>query len=265
LTFVVEYVLRVAPRSPSFMLTPWRLFDLLCLVPGFWRIYLFSTQIVDVSSNRPVSDWWRAGHDHQDRLYDWFTFLLVCRIVRMLDWPMFRRMWFATVTGMKDSVAYLLLPAYLAACTWVYLSAAFMWTEQYYKGDYKDKMDSIPAAMYWTSIFVIGEWPMADFSTAAGSCLCIFTVILGTAIFAAPFGILVEAANHALQFAVKQDEIEHISFGGEALAVPVDNNNAKATNDAPRSSMRKSQKKSMMSSMKASMKASMKGSTKAPT
>jgi hypothetical protein len=244
--FVAEYIVRVGPRSMSFMLTPWRLFDLLCLVPGFWRIYLFSMQIV-AAKDESGSPWWKAGVKHDDWLYDWFTFLLVCRIIRILDWPAFRRMWFATVNGMTSAVPYLLLPSYLAACTWVYLSAAFMWTEQYYKGEYRHKMDSIPSTMFWTSIFVIGEWPMADFNTTAGSCLCIFTVLLGTAIFAAPFGILVEAANHALQFAVKQDEIDTVSFGDAHVIGVAPNNNAKASNN------RASTRKSTVSSGKASM------------
>eukprot|EP00443_Scrippsiella_acuminata_P066892 CAMPEP_0115541670 /NCGR_PEP_ID=MMETSP0271-20121206/90590_1 /TAXON_ID=71861 /ORGANISM="Scrippsiella trochoidea, Strain CCMP3099" /LENGTH=76 /DNA_ID=CAMNT_0002974757 /DNA_START=4 /DNA_END=231 /DNA_ORIENTATION=+ len=58
-------------------------------------------------------------------------------------------------------------------------------------------MTSVPAAMYWCSIFLIGEWANVDF-TYAGSRLCIFYVFFGIAMFTIPVGIIAEAVQNAI-------------------------------------------------------------------
>ncbi|EER00586.1 hypothetical protein Pmar_PMAR028790 [Perkinsus marinus ATCC 50983] len=46
--------------------------------------------------------------------------------------------------------------------------------------------------MYYTAVFLGGEWSMVDFSPS-GKCLCVVVSLLGVALFAMPAGLLFEA------------------------------------------------------------------------
>lgn len=78
-----------------------------------------------------------------------------------------------------------------------------MWLENFYavEGEPSDKeqMGSIPDALYWCSIYLLGEWANDEFTDGAGSRLCIFYCLCGVALFSIPVGIMVEAGRATLE------------------------------------------------------------------
>ncbi|CAK0807020.1 unnamed protein product [Prorocentrum cordatum] len=67
-----------------------------------------------------------------------------------------------------------------------------------------DAMTSVPASMYWCSIFLTGEWANVDFTFAA-SRLCILYVIFGIAMFSIPVGIIVEAVQSTIELIAQEE------------------------------------------------------------
>merc|ERR1719162_2181955 len=122
--------------------------------------------------------------------------MLCLRAIRLLDFPYFAQdantMWVSFV----DAAPTLWIPTYLAINVWVISSVVFMWLENYYseEGGEAEHMHNIPATMYWTCIYLIGEWANVDF-TYAGSRMCIIYVIFGVALFSLPVGIIVESVQ----------------------------------------------------------------------
>eukprot|EP00927_Polykrikos_kofoidii_P045264 TRINITY_DN3918_c0_g1_i2.p1 TRINITY_DN3918_c0_g1~~TRINITY_DN3918_c0_g1_i2.p1 ORF type:complete len:2133 (-),score=248.58 TRINITY_DN3918_c0_g1_i2:344-6742(-) len=197
--FVVEYVLRIMARGPAYMRNPWRLFDFFCLLP-LCRHMNFGVLVkywsVKILPNALKS--WNFELLHQC--------LLTLRAVRILDFPYFRRGIVLVSRVLFDTCGYLGVPAFFATAAWLELSAFFFWAENVYQGPARHSMTSIPSAMYWTSMFFVGEWPMADFSPGVGSRACIVTVLFGVVVFALPFGVITEAVQSSLQRAAEEDK-----------------------------------------------------------
>jgi len=165
--------------------------------------------------------------------------LLVIRVVRILNFPIFRREVTMIWRSLMDAGPQLVLPAYLSLNVWITTSALFMWLENYYQeeGGEAENMTSVPAAMYWCCIFLTGEWANVDF-TYAGSRLCIFYVIFGIAMFSIPVGIIVgsmrttiealELERADMQEMVKQTKLQMQGKDANALAAAPALENAKA-------------------------------------
>jgi len=79
-----------------------------------------------------------------------------------------------------------------------------MWCEKYYDGPAKDSMSDLPSTMYWTSIFIIGEWADVDFSFGAGSRMCIFYCLIAVCVFAIPVGIISESVSDSIQRIIEE-------------------------------------------------------------
>merc|ERR1740121_3009076 len=75
-------------------------------------------------------------------------------------------------------------------------------------------MYHVPAAMYWVSHFLTGEWALVDFSPGAGSRLSIFCVLFGMMMFSIPTGIVAESVQNALALELVEhtgiDELDQI-------------------------------------------------------
>lgn len=212
-TFVIEYVLRISTRrdKSAHALSGRRVFDLACLVPGPWRAAC-------VFAGR---GWSSAEALRSEETVDLVcTALLIFRILRVTSFGRYRRKWLAVVAAVTRSMRYLLVLAYDALCTWIYISALFHWTESYYRGPCRYQMSSILNAMYWSSMFVVGEWPMADFTQGAGSRVCIFTILFGVMVFAVPFGVLVEAVQEGLAGITKEESSENQRDAAQRFVQP---------------------------------------------
>jgi len=182
--FLVEYILRIVAGGPRNRVTaPWRLFDLFTLIPGI-------AVLRNLALGRKI-----IQHSTAERVVE---MVILCRIVRVLDFPVFRREVVTVCRALKSASGLLIMPGFLSFHIWLCTSAAFVWCENQYQGPFQKEMVSIPSAMYWTSHFLIGEWAQIDFSPGAGSRLCILVALFGMMTFAIPLGIIVESVQTAL-------------------------------------------------------------------
>lgn len=190
IVFVVEYVVMILSRFPScfkYAVTPARLIDFICCVPGIFRIskylqYFESNLITSIEVGV-----WQVPLD----------IALTMRSVRILQFPYFRHQAHQVFIHGMDTAEYLALPALTALFVWLQISAYFMWTENYFNGPAQFEMSSLINAMFYTSSFIVGEWPMADFAPATAVYGVSFTVLFAVMVFGIPFGLMVESASSA--------------------------------------------------------------------
>lgn len=186
--FIIEYLcfLAAVRATPWLVFKFWALVDLLSLLPG-------------------ASLFW-TNFDSGGRRDSWafVEVILLLRVVKVLDFPRFRRERFVVVRAIQHSAGLLVAPAFLAFHVWLNTSSFFMWWENYFDGPSRQYFTSIPTSMYWTCQFLLGEWVFADFSPV-GQALCIFTVVFGMMIFSIPSGIFIEAVQTSLTRALIED------------------------------------------------------------
>ena len=60
-------------------------------------------------------------------------------------------------------------------------------------------MTSLPAMMYKTSIFLVGEWHHSDFATGFGQFMCVTYCVFGMGLFGLPIGLVVDSLSMHLQ------------------------------------------------------------------
>ena len=81
----------------------------------------------------------------------------------------------------------------LAVIIWVGIATAFYYAELPNQdsefGEDPQRFSSIPDAMYYTGIFMAGEWAVIDF-TPVGSVVCIITALIGVALFSIPVRVM---------------------------------------------------------------------------
>ena len=66
---------------------------------------------------------------------------------------------------------------------------------------------SMPDSLYYTAVFLGGEWGKIDF-TAGGRCVCVFLCVVGIAIYAIPIGTLFDSFGAVLGMGGDDDEDE---------------------------------------------------------
>jgi len=144
--------------------------------------------------------------------FEWCLQLsLLLRVVRILDFPCFRHHSALLWRAISAAAPNLVVPLAFAGYVWILSACAFMWTEVFYDGIAQREFTSVPAAMYWTSIFMVGEWGVVDFSSGAGSRLCIFYCVFAIMVFAIPVGIIGEAMQSTLiQVTQEQAKLEDL-------------------------------------------------------
>jgi hypothetical protein len=118
--------------------------------------------------------------------------VVMLRVVRFVDHPMFQQHNFLIWRAMRESLNNIPIALCFGLYVWVFAACAFSWCETLADGKAQRELSSIPNALYWTSIFLVGEWSIVDFSTS-GSRLCIFFCIFGKMVCAIPLGIVQEA------------------------------------------------------------------------
>eukprot|EP00435_Cladocopium_sp_Y103_P005623 s430_g1.t2 len=191
--FCIEFILHLVAKPIGLFTTPMRIVDFVCLFPTILRslgAIRFQCQSV-------------AKQDSSPGLEAFIECVAACRIVRVLDWPQIRREVLAVKQTLKAALPSLAMPAVISLQLWVLTAGIFVWLENFYAVDGepsdKDQMESIPDALYWCSIYLLGEWANDEFTDGAGSRLCIFYCLCGVALFSIPVGIMVEAGRATLE------------------------------------------------------------------
>eukprot|EP00928_Gymnodinium_smaydae_P060402 TRINITY_DN4405_c1_g1_i1.p1 TRINITY_DN4405_c1_g1~~TRINITY_DN4405_c1_g1_i1.p1 ORF type:complete len:1455 (-),score=327.65 TRINITY_DN4405_c1_g1_i1:88-4452(-) len=198
--FITEYITYVIAR-PARMFSFWRVVDLLCILPGIAKL------LFHVYKN---SD----KHPTIEAFIDAFAMM---RAIRVLNFPYYRHEMHLIGRSLWDARYRLLLAFYLGFNVWIVTSAVFMWAENYYAEEKhglevyeKGNMYSLPATMYWTCIYLTGEWANCDF-TYFGTRLCIFYCFFGIGLFSVPLGILTEAVQNVIeQVAVEKADAQQL-------------------------------------------------------
>lgn len=187
--FVIEFLLHFISKPTGVFTTPMRFIDFVCLFPTFLRIY-FQTKSLKDQLDSPGME-------------AFIECVAACRVVRVLDWPQIRREVLAVKQTLKAALPSLAMPAVISLQLWVLTAGIFVWLENmYHEHDQpsdQDQMQSIPDALYWCSIYLLGEWANDEFTDGAGSRMCIFYCLCGVALFSIPVGIMVEAGRATLE------------------------------------------------------------------
>lgn len=196
LVFIVEYVTRLlaSTKPMKTALRPPRLLDAFCLLPSIFRL-LFD---------------YFAGFSRRAQLHTadgLIDVAKICRVVRILQLPCIREQIMLIRQTLVVALPTLRLPATVALYLWVFCSALWVFLENQYDGPQREEMASIPDAMYWSSIYLLGEWPHDRFSDGAGSRLCIFFCLVGVALFAVPVGSMVEAVHSTLLAVAEEKKV----------------------------------------------------------
>lgn len=184
--FVNEYLTRllVAPRWWREAKKPMRILDLCCLLPVLGVVFQASTAYR-----------WRGEVNMWDHVVD---LARVLRVLRILDFTCIREAGKKAFRAVSAALGCLAEPGVLALSVWIFSTSLFAWAEHEYDGRDKDHLKSMPDALYWTSMYIKGEWANVDFSRGAGSRLCIFYCIFGLAAFAVPVGLMIEAVENSV-------------------------------------------------------------------
>lgn len=187
--FIFEYYVRFFSASGNKLMSifrPFRIVDGLCLIPGIMQLIF----------NCTTPEFQQGNGSWLDDIIDC---LLTLRVVRVLDFAPIRGQSQMIMRALSQAMENIAIPAILALDIWVLSAAMFMFTESFYNSDEKDHMFTMPDSLFWTSIFLIGEWANVDFSPGAGSRLCIFYCLFGVAMFAIPVGLIVEAVQSTME------------------------------------------------------------------
>mmetsp|Transcript_105538 Transcript_105538/g.209713 ORF Transcript_105538/g.209713 Transcript_105538/m.209713 type:complete len:1061 (+) Transcript_105538:1-3183(+) len=194
--FVVEYVLRVlACRTLCEVIAPMRIFDLLCILPTIAHMVLQS------EPHR-----WQKEHAFWENMIEC---LLVCRVLRVLEFHCIRREVRLVQRTIGACLQGLMLPGMMAVDIWIISAGMFVWVEGYFKGPEEEHMRSLPDALYWCSIYLLGEWANDEFSDGAGSRLCIFYCLVAVALFSIPIGLVIEVTSSLLRDMAEEDKEIH--------------------------------------------------------
>jgi len=191
--FLTQYVLRITAYGLKSATKPARLLDLFCLLP----LFMADLWIGDA----PLPNHTHNG-DHTTCAKGWFLFLtklaLLCRVFRVLDFPWMRRHFGLMASVAHNSVSFLAVPIFFFVSVWILTAMLFCWVETYYDGQAQRELSSIPQALYWASIFLVGEWSIVDFSSGGGNRLCIMYCFIAIMVYAILTGIVGEAMQTAL-------------------------------------------------------------------
>merc|ERR1719486_979490 len=105
---------------------------------------------------------------------------------------------------------------FMALLVWVCGSVAFYEAEKD-NPRMEGAFDSLPGSMYYSLIFLGGEWGLVDF-TPCGQVVCIFYCVIGIGLYGIPVGAVFEAFSNVLaeQEAKQQREADAKAAEAEA-------------------------------------------------
>jgi hypothetical protein len=199
--FIIEYLLKLLSGSPPFsnFLKAELLLDLFCITPSLFFIW-----------NGGQGHHWKKNEEELERIIECG---MIFRIVRIFEFPVFRKEVRRTWKTVSMAASSLFAPSVLAFSVWVTTASMFMFLENYYDYGEKDvmnnqyeaeNMSTMPDAMYWTSIFIIGEWANVDFGEGAGSRVCIITCLITVGIASIPVAIIADAVQQSIECIVEE-------------------------------------------------------------
>ncbi|CAJ1415238.1 unnamed protein product [Effrenium voratum] len=188
--FTIEFLFHLMANPGGVFTTPMRMIDFVCLIPTIMKIR-FELQSTAVQNDNPGME-------------AFIESVAACRVIRVLGWPAIRREVNAVKLTMKAALPSLAMPAVISLQLWVITAGILVWLENMYTdpdgevASDAEHMGSIPDALYWCSIYLLGEWANDEFTDGAGSRICIFYCLCGVALFSIPVGIMVEAGQATL-------------------------------------------------------------------
>jgi len=191
--FILQYVMIISGRGPGELFKPMRILDFVCLTPGLLLVYF-----KHIFYNQSAGQTLHHQLDYQSQVIENIIEVsMLLRVLRLLDHPALRRTMMLLTRSSARAFGNLGVPLCFSLYVWVISAGIFTWTETYTDGLAQKELSSIPSSMYWTSIFLVGEWSLIDFS-GAGSILCIFFCIFGIMVFAIPVGVIGEAMHSTI-------------------------------------------------------------------
>jgi len=125
-----------------------------------------------------------------------FALIRVIRLIRVLQLEHFTEAFTLIDDVFRECKDTLVATSFLAVIIWVGAAYAFFVTE---KGNPNvgGAFDNIPNSLYYTAIFLSGEWGQVDFSLP-GKVLCCFLVVVGIGLYSIPVGALFDAFGEVL-------------------------------------------------------------------
>jgi len=213
--FVAQYALLLRAFGLRSALKVERIIDFLCLLPAIGFALL--------DEHLPNENAEAGAYLHTDLTWKyWLTFFIrfaiLCRVIRILDFPWMRSHFGLLLHVLREAGGNLMIPIFLWFYVWIFSSCVFCWVETYFDGMAQNELNSIPSAMYWCSIFLVGEWSITDFSSGGGSRLCIVYSVLAVMVYAVSVGVISEAMQCALlQNQEQQVKIEDLKKTRERL------------------------------------------------
>jgi hypothetical protein len=193
--FVIEYFIRLLAFENIFHGLVRTFIDLLCLFPTLAR--------AEVQMSRGH---WRYEHGGLERI---ILCCAVLRIVRVLNLPGIRNHRQKISDAIRRVLVNIAGPIVFALTIWMITASLFVWSENTYQSAEQEHMATLPESLYWTSIYLTGEWANVDFSPGAGSRLCIFYCLVGTALTTVPVGMIIEAVGSVIEENTVSNEIDN--------------------------------------------------------
>jgi len=195
--FTIEYVLRIAGAA----------YNPAC---GYSRLVYATTfiGIVDLLSIAPffiqlVYDASNGGGEDQTTA----EIFRVFRIFRLLELEHFLEAFTLLDDVFNNCKGVLKATGVVALVIWVGGGALFWLCEQ-------DTIANIPEALFYTAVFLGGEWALCDFGNA-GKVLCVFFCVVGIALFGTFVGFLADSFGEVLE---ERGEKREASKTGDADA-----------------------------------------------
>eukprot|EP00929_Paragymnodinium_shiwhaense_P105173 TRINITY_DN70096_c0_g1_i1.p1 TRINITY_DN70096_c0_g1~~TRINITY_DN70096_c0_g1_i1.p1 ORF type:complete len:1193 (+),score=133.75 TRINITY_DN70096_c0_g1_i1:243-3581(+) len=235
-SFTIELLLRLLAASNPLgtLRKPVRILDQICLVPTLlwvtgclqdephhWQYLRLLSDGATSSAMHSIAEVFVArrldmapphGQPPLVWLASWAAQVgLVLRPVRLMQLPRINRASKRSWRALLDVGGALVEPAALAFELWMIIAGLFYFTENTYgSGEAREAMATMPDALYWTQIFLMGEWAVVDFSYGAGTRLVNFCCLIGVAVTALPVGLGVEAMRGALEEAAERRRLHQV-------------------------------------------------------
>mmetsp|Transcript_40663 Transcript_40663/g.101698 ORF Transcript_40663/g.101698 Transcript_40663/m.101698 type:complete len:189 (+) Transcript_40663:180-746(+) len=133
-----------------------------------------------------------------------FAVLRVLRLFRILQLEHFTEAFTLIDDVFRQCKDTLVATSFLAVIIWVGAAYAFFLTE---KGNPNvgGAFDNIPNSLYYTAIFLSGEWGQVDF-TLPGKVICCLLVVAGIGLYSIPVGALFDAFGEVLAEQKEEEE-----------------------------------------------------------
>jgi len=171
LVFTLEYLGRVwtclenpsCPNRLSYMLSFLALIDFLAIAPFYIDIFIGT----DFAAAR----------------------VLRCfRMLRILKAETYMKSFSLLVDVFLNNAALLQASGYIAFIIWILAASLYYFLEKD-NPEMDGAFESVPNALFYTAVFLGGEWARIDFSPAA-KVMSAFLVVIGIAVYSVPVGIL---------------------------------------------------------------------------